>query len=436
MSQRVKYSRLLTIFLLIFIVVFASAVLLYFNTMTEEALMSSTRDDLRYSAAMIASQINGDEFQLLQSGQESSISFVTLRDSLHAFLTADPSIKYIYTMRKNQSSVEFVVDADYGYSANAARIGQVYPEKIPALLEGFEKPTADDDFNEDSWGYVLSGYAPIRNHENEVVGIAGIDMDRQDVVKKTQFINKLLFASCLCTLVLIIGLAFVIDTRRARAEEEVEIANHKVNLLNSIVRHDLLNTLTGLIGYIDMAREDPSAEEMPGLIEKISEQTTKIHKQVIFTRDYQDLGLREPVWQDLDRVFCKASAEADRTNVRITSDCEGISVLADPLLVRVFYNLLENSLLHGRSVTAIRLSCRLREKDLVLLVEDNGIGIPDERKEGIFTRQYYEGTGLGLLLCREILTQTGMSVTESGTPGKGARFEIHVPRKGWRKKSV
>lgn len=48
-------------------------------------------------------------------------------------------------------------------------------------------------------------------------------------------------------------------------------------------------------------------------------------------------------------------------------------------------------------------------------------------KEKIFNQGYGKNTGLGLFLSREILALTGMTIRETGTPGKGARFEILVP---------
>jgi len=58
--------------------------------------------------------------------------------------------------------------------------------------------------------------------------------------------------------------------------------------------------------------------------------------------------------------------------------------------------------------------------------------VPSDVKEKIFNRQYYQHTGLGLFLSREILSITGMSITETGVPGEGARFEISVPDGLWR----
>jgi hypothetical protein len=55
-----------------------------------------------------------------------------------------------------------------------------------------------------------------------------------------------------------------------------------------------------------------------------------------------------------------------------------------------------------------------------------------EVKEKIFTRQYFQNTGLGLGLSREILGITDITIRETGEPGKNARFEITVPIRAWR----
>ncbi|MDD1694555.1 MAG: ATP-binding protein, partial [Methanoregula sp.] len=61
-----------------------------------------------------------------------------------------------------------------------------------------------------------------------------------------------------------------------------------------------------------------------------------------------------------------------------------------------------------------------------------GAGIAVEDKKRLFERGFGHHTGLGLFLSREILAITGITITENGEPGKGARFEILVPDGTWR----
>ena len=78
-------------------------------------------------------------------------------------------------------------------------------------------------------------------------------------------------------------------------------------------------------------------------------------------------------------------------------------------------------------MTEIRISLQQTGSSGLLIVENNGVGIPAADKEKIFERGYGKGTGWGLFLAREILAVTGMTITETGEPGKGVRFEITLP---------
>jgi signal transduction histidine kinase len=106
---------------------------------------------------------------------------------------------------------------------------------------------------------------------------------------------------------------------------------------------------------------------------------------------------------------------------------DNLSIYADPLLEKVFFNLVENALRHGNGLTWIVFSSLPNEESLTLICEDNGGGVPEKFKDAIFNRQYFKNTGFGLFLSREILGITGISIHETGEPGKGARFEITVP---------
>jgi signal transduction histidine kinase len=106
----------------------------------------------------------------------------------------------------------------------------------------------------------------------------------------------------------------------------------------------------------------------------------------------------------------------------------GIGVFADPLVVKVFYNLMDNAVRYGGKITTIRFSAEESGDDQVIVCEDDGNGVLTEEKEKIFERGYGKNTGLGLALSREILSITGITIRETGEPGIGARFEMTVPK--------
>lgn len=96
------------------------------------------------------------------------------------------------------------------------------------------------------------------------------------------------------------------------------------------------------------------------------------------------------------------------------------------------YNLVENSIRYGKYVTKTDIRSVGTPEGLVLVIGDNGIGVPENEKERILLREYFKNTGFGLFLGREALAVTNLSISETGAPGTGARFEIVVPRGTYR----
>ena len=104
-----------------------------------------------------------------------------------------------------------------------------------------------------------------------------------------------------------------------------------------------------------------------------------------------------------------------------------VEVLADPMLSKVFLNLLENTVRYGDKTSNVKVHCERDGMDLLIVYEDRGPGIPIPEKEKVFWKGYGKGSGLGLFLIREILGITGIEILENGVPGQGARFEMRVP---------
>jgi PAS domain S-box-containing protein len=222
----------------------------------------------------------------------------------------------------------------------------------------------------------------------------------------------------------------ILDISEMRKYREmIELSNRRLHLLNSITRHDLLNQLTILKGSLDLLTSEPTGDTIAPYIKMIQKATSTIERQIIFTKDYQDIGVNEPVWQDLAETITRASAMLHSERVTIDIHVGKVRVLADPLLEKVFYNLIDNSLRYGgEPLTTIQVLAREEDSGLVIIVEDDGIGITRKDKARIFDRGIGQNTGLGLFLVREILSITGISIAETGEAGKGARFEIQVPR--------
>lgn len=217
-------------------------------------------------------------------------------------------------------------------------------------------------------------------------------------------------------------------TERKKIEHDLINAFRQLNLLSNITRHDILNQVNAGLIFLDdisIRWKDPVLSLQ---IEKVRTSIGTIQKQIEFTRVYQDLGIHEPRWYTLESIIPFSSLSDD---ISLTRVINGFSIYADPMIEKVFFNLLDNSIRHGQHVTRIRISAVPTDQELILVWEDNGVGIRSEDKEKIFDRGFGKNTGLGMFLVREILSLTGIAIRETGTT-KGALFEIIIPKDGWR----
>jgi PAS domain S-box-containing protein len=222
-------------------------------------------------------------------------------------------------------------------------------------------------------------------------------------------------------------------TERKASETALRIANEKISQLSQLTRHDISNLVTALSGYLEFLREENTDPACSSHISSCISIVGLINRHLCFAGEYQKIGEHHPVWQPLREMVAKAAGTLPHNGVQIETDIAPVEIYADPLSVKVIYNLLENALRHGGHVTRIGIATEPRGGgDLAIVFEDNGEGIPDRDKERIFRHGFGKNTGLGLSLTREILSVTGSTITETGTFGSGARFEIRVPARAWR----
>ena len=230
------------------------------------------------------------------------------------------------------------------------------------------------------------------------------------------------------TLLSFVGNAIDITESR-NLENAFRETNHKLNLLNSITRHDVANQLTNLQGFAQIAAMKKGDPVITDYLHKIITAADTIARQIEFTKAYQELGVREPAWNPLEEIIAHIES---RVPIRFSGTCKSVDIFADPMLERVFFNLADNAIRHGSRVTEITVRCEREPDGILVVVEDNGTGIRVADKEKIFERGFGKNTGLGLFLVREILSITGITIKETGIFGKGARFEISVPEGTYR----
>jgi PAS domain S-box-containing protein len=222
-------------------------------------------------------------------------------------------------------------------------------------------------------------------------------------------------------------------TERRQAESALLQANKKFNLLSNITRHDINNQISAIVMFLYLAKEEVADPAIQEHLRKIEQATQLIQNQIWFMGEYETIGITVPAWQDIRALADLTAKQAPQGNVMVKNDIPaGRELFADPLIANVFFNLVDNAVRYGRKIATIRFSLEERDGDHVIVCEDDGDGIPADDKEKIFERGFGKNTGLGLALARELLDITGITIRETGEPGRGARFEMTVPKGAYR----
>ena len=211
-----------------------------------------------------------------------------------------------------------------------------------------------------------------------------------------------------------------------RLKRELAFLQKKFLVVGSITRHDILNQMTAIMGYNELLLTMVSDEKQRSFLEIERRATEKIRRVFAYSKVYGNIGAEPPRWQKLDALVHLACDEVNLGTARIQQDTR-CSLLADPQVVKAFAYLFDNAVRHGKRTTVITLSLQQGSDNFILSVSDDGEGIPGSDKERIFERGYGKYTGWGLFVAREILAAGGMSIRETGSAGKGARFEITIP---------
>jgi PAS domain S-box-containing protein len=226
--------------------------------------------------------------------------------------------------------------------------------------------------------------------------------------------------------------------------EELKKTNAELDRFVYSTSHDLRAPLLSVLGLIELSREatDPNSETMSYLDmmrDGIRRSDDTIKQILAYSRNSRMKPLVEPI--DLRALIehhvqdIRHMKEAE--HIRFEIDLPEDSLLqSDPMRVRVILqNLITNAVKYQRLDEPspwVKIQMRYNGSDVVISVEDNGEGIPEDRISAIFemfqrNSNLSSGSGLGLYLVREMTTRLGGRVDVTSIVGQGSRFVITLP---------
>jgi PAS domain S-box-containing protein len=246
--------------------------------------------------------------------------------------------------------------------------------------------------------------------------------------------------------------------RQLRAvTEELERSNRELQDFATIASHDLQEPLRKIRAFGDRLAERSSGvldEEAQDSLQRMTNAAGRMQSLINDLLEYSQVTLRPepPRPVDLGLVVADVLSDLDE-RIRTTGGQVHVgplpTVLASPLQMRqLFQNLIANALkfhpadvapeVHIEAIARGELRGPKSRRDRVsgweIRVRDNGIGFEQKHVERIFApfqrlhgRQAYEGTGMGLAICRRIVAVLGGTISATSRPGAGATFVITLP---------
>jgi CheY-like chemotaxis protein/signal transduction histidine kinase len=217
------------------------------------------------------------------------------------------------------------------------------------------------------------------------------------------------------------------------AMEALMGTGRKLHIINSITRHDIRNQLTIQMNIYELLLE--CAESVPEIrpyVTTLGSSINSIQEHLVFSDVYQKIGIQKPRWLSVAGIIEGITASHEFGDISIIHSVGTVEVFTDVMFGKIITNLIENAIMHGKRVTTVRIGFLEQINQGIITIEDDGIGVANDLKTKIFERGFGSNTGLGLYYTREILGITGMEIRETGIPDHGARFEIIIPKKGYR----
>ena len=241
-------------------------------------------------------------------------------------------------------------------------------------------------------------------------------------------------------------LALALNQMIARLDESFQY----IRRFTADASHELRTPLTVLRGELEAMAQHPRLnEEMRDTVGSSLEETERLTKIVesLLAISRLDAGEAqvERIGFDLAELAVMTTEQirllAEDKNIKLEVETNGMAPFeGDPARIKqVIVNLVDNAIKYTPEGGEVRVSVRAENGHVVLLVEDNGTGIPAEALPHVFERFYrvdkarsrqMGGAGLGLAIVKSIVTAHGGQVTVESDEGRGSRFRVSLPRSG------
>ncbi len=384
------------------------------------------------------------------------------------------NLRYLYTAKKNaQGEYIYVLNGLDREAEDFRHVGMPIEEEIiPQLekcLQGQE--VFEDDILETDWGVVYVAYFPVMDRNGAVLGAICMEFDVEKLYFAYRHLRFLLIGITVALVVIFLLIAITVLKKVSQAakdelfEKDSQIMKAKAEALASTkakseflsrMSHEIRTPMNAIIGMTKIAKRTAEMSKIQYCLEKIdrtSKQLMDIINNVLDMSRIEantfEIASHEFDFENmLQRVFNAIQPKVDEKRQKFVFECKEMftrAMISDELrLSRVLINLLDNATKFTPEYGILSLKINQTPLDddhstIHVEVKDTGIGMTPEEQSRLFTMfaqmdndltRRFGGTGLGLVVCKEIVNLMGGDILVESEPEQGSRFRFSI-NVGW-----
>ncbi len=342
----------------------------------------------------------------------------------------------------------------YANSAFTQLTGYTQSDIIGKSTNILKSGKHNEEFYQDLWNTIKSGniwsgrmvnkkkngelydeemtITPVKDENGQIINFIAVKQDVSQKVERERRIKLYLEQ---------------LETQKNQLEslnEELKQANISKDKFFSIIAHDLKSPFSALLGYTQIFREDfdeLSKDEIKTFTESISEITKNIYQLLLDLLDWARLqtGRMEIVPTNFNLYMIilssinalKPMAEKKKIEISFAGEKNSVVFADENMIKTVLRNLISNAIKFTHENGKISITVHKENDKIITCVEDNGVGISEEHLDKMFKFDAHhtslgtadeKGTGLGLILCKEMIEKNGGEIWVESELGKGSKF--------------
>jgi PAS domain S-box-containing protein len=273
--------------------------------------------------------------------------------------------------------------------------------------------------------WVETRIAPLRDRDGQVTALFGATRDITTLQETEEALRRAL-------------------EREQRATEELRELGELKNALLAAVSHELRTPLTSVVGFAELLKRhdhELSTERRQHLLTSLSRNALRLERLLgdLLDLDRLDRSVVEPVRRPtaVSELVARVVSRIDASGRTLHLDLPAVEAPIDgPKVERIVENLLMNAIKHTEDGATVWLRIEPAGDGLLLVVEDDGPGVPDDLKAAVFDafvrgdgphRSHSPGTGIGLSLVARFAELHGGRAWVTDRAGGGAMFHVSLP---------